>query len=78
MLKILQTRLQQYMNCELPDVQAVFKKAIDNKDLLKSNLATCNKHLKICSALDPIRPKGRRRIYIQSYSKKFIDNGKMQ
>ena len=26
MLKILQARLQQYMNCELPDVQAGFKK----------------------------------------------------
>ena len=27
MLKILQARLQQYMNCELPDVQLVLKKA---------------------------------------------------
>ena len=27
MLKILQARLQQYVNCELPDVQAGFKKA---------------------------------------------------
>ena len=27
MLKILQARLQQYMNCELPDVQAGFRKA---------------------------------------------------
>ena len=27
MLKILQARLQQYMNCELPDVQAVLEKA---------------------------------------------------
>ena len=27
MLKILQARLQQYMNCELPDVQAGFEKA---------------------------------------------------
>ena len=26
MLKILQARLQQYMNCELPDVQADFRK----------------------------------------------------
>jgi len=26
MLKILQTRLQQYVNCELPDVQADFRK----------------------------------------------------
>ena len=27
MFKILQSRLQQYMNCELPDVQAGFRKA---------------------------------------------------
>ena len=27
MLKILQARLQQYVNCELPDVQAGFRKA---------------------------------------------------
>ena len=27
MLKIFQARLQQYMNCELPDVQSVFRKA---------------------------------------------------
>jgi len=26
MLKILQVRLQQYMNCDLPDVQAAFRK----------------------------------------------------
>ena len=26
MLKILQARLQQYMNCEIPDVQAGFRK----------------------------------------------------
>ena len=26
MLKILQARLQQYMNCELPDVQSRFRK----------------------------------------------------
>ena len=26
MLKILQARLQQYMNCEVPDVQAGFRK----------------------------------------------------
>ena len=27
MLKILQARLQQYMNCEIPDIQAGFRKA---------------------------------------------------
>ena len=30
MLKILQARIQQYMNCELPEVQAVFRKQIAN------------------------------------------------
>ena len=32
MLKILQARLQQYVNCELPDVQARFRKGRGNKD----------------------------------------------
>ena len=32
MLKILQARLQQYMNCELPDVQAGFRKDRGNRD----------------------------------------------
>ena len=31
MLKILQARLQQYVNCELPDVQAVFRKGRGNR-----------------------------------------------
>ena len=32
MLKILQARLQQYMNCELPDVQAGFRKVRGIRD----------------------------------------------
>ena len=32
MLKILQARLQQYMNDELPDVQAGFRKGRGNRD----------------------------------------------
>ena len=32
MLKILQARLQQYMNCELPNVQAGFRKGRGNRD----------------------------------------------
>ena len=32
MLKILQARLQQYMNHELPDIQAGFRKARGNRD----------------------------------------------
>ena len=32
MLKILQTRLQKYVNCELPDVQAGFRKGRGTRD----------------------------------------------
>ena len=32
MLKILQARLQQYVNCELPDVQADFRKGRGTRD----------------------------------------------
>ena len=32
MLKILQARLQQYMSCELPDVQAGFRKGRGTRD----------------------------------------------
>ena len=32
MLKILQAKLQQYMNCELPDVQAGFRKGRRTRD----------------------------------------------
>ena len=32
MLKILQARFQQYMNGELPDIQAVFRKGRDSRD----------------------------------------------
>ena len=32
MLKILQARLQQYANCELPDVQAGFRKGRGTRD----------------------------------------------
>ena len=37
MLKILQARLQQYMNHELPDVQAGFKKDRGTRDQIASN-----------------------------------------
>ena len=32
MLKILQARIQQYVNCELPDVQAGFRKGRETRD----------------------------------------------
>ena len=34
LLKILQARLQQHMNCELPDVQAGFRKGRGTRDLI--------------------------------------------
>ena len=36
MLKILQARLQQYMNCELPDVQAGLRKGRGTRDQIAS------------------------------------------
>ena len=38
MLKILQTRLQQYVNSELPDVQAGFRKGRGTKDVIANIL----------------------------------------
>ena len=37
MLKILQARLQQYMNCEIPDVQAGFRKGRGTRDQITNN-----------------------------------------
>ena len=36
MLKILQARFQQYVNCELPDVQAGFRKGRGTRDQIAS------------------------------------------
>ena len=38
MLKILQDRLQQYMNCELPDAQAGFRKGRGTRDQIANIL----------------------------------------
>ena len=37
MLKILQARLQQYVNCEVPDVQASFRKGRGTRDQLPTS-----------------------------------------
>ena len=37
MLKILQARLQQYTNCELPDVQAGFRKGRGTRDQIANS-----------------------------------------
>ena len=45
MLKILQVKLQQYVNCELPDIQAGFRKGRETRDQI-SNIH-CGKFWKI-------------------------------
>ena len=44
MLKILQARLQQYMNCELPDVQAGFRKGRGTRDQIVNTVGSLKKH----------------------------------
>ena len=54
MLKIPQTRLQQYMNCELPDVQAGFRKGRGTRDQIASirwiieKARECQKNISFC------------------------------
>ena len=43
MLKILQARLQQYVNCELPDVQAGFRKGRGIRDQLPTSTGSWKK-----------------------------------
>ena len=43
MLKILQDRLQQYMNCELPDVQAGFRKSEEPEIKLPTSTGSSQK-----------------------------------
>ena len=54
MLKILQARLQQYMNCELPDVQVGFRKGRGTRDpianicLITENAREFQKNIYFC------------------------------
>ena len=43
MLKILQDRLQQYVNCELPDVQAEFRKGGTRDQIANINIGSSKK-----------------------------------
>ena len=43
MLKILQVRLQQYMKCELPDVQAGFRKGRGTRDQIAKSIGSLKK-----------------------------------
>ena len=55
MLKILQARLQQYVNRELPDVQAGFRKGRGTRDQIANILWIMEKHLfllyRLCQSL---------------------------
>ena len=42
-LKILQARLQQYVNCEIPDVQAGFRKGRGTRDQLPTSMGSLKK-----------------------------------
>ena len=47
MLKILQARLQQYVNCELPDVQACFRKGRGTRDQICQQLLDHQKSTRV-------------------------------
>ena len=58
MLKILQARLQQYVNCELPDVQAGFKKMLQEytEKLYKKDLHDPDNHNGVITHLELRHP----------------------
>ena len=70
MLKILQARLQQYMNREIPDVQAGFRKGRETRDQVAN----------VCWILEKAR-EFQRNIYFCfiDYAKKFdgVDHNKL-
>ena len=69
MFKILQARLQQYVNCELPDVQAGFRKARGTRDQIAN----------ICWIIE--KESSRKKIYFCfiDYAKAFdcVDHNKL-
>ena len=68
MLKILQARLQQYMNHELPDVQAGFRKGKGTRDQIAN----------ICWIMEKAR-EFQKNIYFTDYAKAFdcVDHNKL-
>ena len=69
MLKILQTRLQQYMNCELPDVQAGFRKGRGTRDQIAN----------ICWIIERAREFQKNMTCFIDYAKAFdcVDHNKL-
>ena len=68
MLKILQVRLQQYVNCELPDIQAGFRKGRGTRDQIANNCWITEK-----------RRKFQKNICFIDYAKAFdcVDHNKL-
>ena len=69
MLKILQVRLQQYVNCELPDVQAGFRKGRGTRDQI----------VNICLIIKKAREYQKNTCFID-YAKAFdcVDHNKLE
>ena len=71
MFKILQGRLQQYVNCELPDVQAGFRKGRGTRDQIAN----------ICWIIEKAREFQKKKIYFFfiNYAKAFdcVDHNKL-
>ena len=69
MLKILQARLQQYVNCELPDVQAGFGKGRGTRDQIAN----------ICWIIEKAREFQKNIYFCTDYAKAFdyVDHNKL-
>ena len=57
MLKILKARLQQYVNCELPDVQAGFRKGRGTRDQI-AKIRWIIKKSSVAQLCATLRPHG--------------------
>ena len=53
-LKILQARLQQYMNCELPDIQSGFRKGRGTRDQITNIIGSLKKQESSRKTLPPL------------------------
>ena len=74
MIKILQARLQQYVNCELPDVQAGFRKGRGTRGQISNIDLCCRKGdlLISCKFLDLVVPKPGKGQFSFQYQRKAM------
>ena len=77
MLKILQARLQQYMNHELPDVQAGFRKGRGNRDQVANIRLKSRSSRKTSTSALPTMPKPLT-VWITANCGKFLQRWKYQ